>query len=97
VSTPAVTGTGPWRPAEGVRWAVDATGVVVFRDRGRLNLGYPEAGLWDLVARGTPVAWFTSMMAAIGGWELARAEDWTARTLAGWQRDGWVREGRVRG
>lgn len=63
-----------YRPAESTRWAVENTGVLLINAASGATrfLGYPQAAIWDLVARGDSRARVADKLCAIAG--LTREE-----------------------
>jgi hypothetical protein len=83
------------RPAEGVRWAVEDAGVLVVDELRRLNLrlGYPQAAVWDLLARGRELADVAGLIVRVGrGLGQGQGLDTLAGECAAeWLREGWLR------
>jgi hypothetical protein len=92
-----VTGTGKPRPrpAEAAAWTVEPDGIALLNARqGRhLRLGYPEAAVWDLLARQKPEESLLPLLEAIAGLARPQAEELLASCLASWLEEGWLEAG----
>jgi hypothetical protein len=82
-----------------VVWAVESVGLVLIRrdTSKRAVLGYPEAALWDLLSRATPMKRLIPMMAAIAGLTPGSACSWVGTTMQTWAREGWIIAGKEDG
>lgn len=81
-----------YRPAEQVRWAVEAAGVVLIHNTtgAATTLCYPEAAIWELVTRGDSNDRIAAKLCAIAGLELAAAYQLVLDTLAAWREAGFL-------
>jgi len=79
-----------YSPAPGVRWAVEREGIMVINGAQAVEIGYPEAALWDLVVREVPWPRAVGMLSAI-----ARISDVEAAKLAGDTLHEWAASGLV--
>jgi hypothetical protein len=75
--------------APGVRWSVEADGLLVMDGQHRVHrLGYPEAAIWDLVSRGYSPDRCAQMMVYIVGESLDGARALVDRALNQWTEIG---------
>ncbi len=80
-----------YRPARGVRWAVEADGLLLADGAGRVvRIGYPEAAIWDLMARGYRHGKLVPLMTHIAALEPAAAGELVADQLEQWVARGWL-------
>ncbi len=81
-----------FRVARQVRWAVEATGVTLVNDAtgAAVALGYPEAAIWDFVARGEALVSIVEKVAAIASLSRDAARMRIFEAVAEWWEAGWV-------
>ena len=81
-----------FRVAEHVRWAVEAAGVMLINDAtgASLSLGYPQAAIWDFLARGESRERMVAKLCAIAALEPAAAQALAVETIAAWWEAGFV-------
>jgi hypothetical protein len=78
-------------PAPGLSWCVEEGGVTILpQDGPEAFLPYPEAALWDFVARNLPAERVVRMLRAISG--ECEMEKFVGRTLGAWIERGWLVE-----
>jgi hypothetical protein len=77
------------RPAPGVRWAVEDDGILLDDGAGQVaKLGYPEAAIWDLMARGYRHAKLVELVTHIAGLDATAAGALVAECLRRWTARG---------
>lgn len=82
------------RPAAGIRWAVEATGVRLFPAGSAppVFVAYPEAALWDFTCRGLAIPQLEARLAPITDMAPARLGAWRTGVWKRWRELGWVAE-----
>jgi hypothetical protein len=83
-----------FRPANQVHWAVERTGLLLIHaDSGAsCLLGYPDAAVWDLLARGNTPEIVASKLCAIAALAPAEAQALVDALTARWHAAGWLSE-----
>lgn len=78
-----------------VLWAVEPWGVVLFDPRRglRCELTYPDAAIWDLLARGRTVESIRSLLEGIAAISPEEAGEIVSARLSAWEQDGWLETG----
>ncbi|HEV3040912.1 MAG TPA: hypothetical protein VHA33_24305 [Candidatus Angelobacter sp.] len=85
-----------FRCAPGVAWSAESDGIrLVAPDRSfTVRLAYPEAALWDFMARGVSETRATVMMKHIAGFpDDVAASRFIAECLQGWHKQGLITPG----
>ena len=82
-----------YRPAEQVRWAVEAAGVVLISGAtgAATSLSYPEAAIWDLITRGDSSEKIAAKLCAIAGLDAEAAQKLVLDTVEAWRKAGFLR------
>lgn len=82
-----------------VVWTVESYSLLLIRrDTGaQLTLGYPEAALWDLLSRKTPLEKIIQMLAAIAGTGPYATRQLIAKIISKWEEEGWLSRSNVYG
>jgi hypothetical protein len=91
--TPTIPASACFRTTPGTLWSAQAGGVIV-GDHVRndwMQLAYPEAAVWDLLARGRSIADTAGRVRWIAGLSPEAAQ-----TLVQGCADRWLRENRIR-
>ena len=81
-----------YRPADGIAWAVEAAGVLVIDRWGgrRLELGYPQAAIWDLLARGRTIRKTIDMARFILDIHIEDVAALRREEVSTWLEQGWM-------
>lgn len=95
-------GARRYRPAVGLAWSVETAGLRLADGNGAVfDLGYPEAAVWELLARGLDMAKVVDLARWIAGDAPAAAPARVEACIDRWCRAGWIVEiaatGRLRG
>ena len=87
-----------YRVADGVKWAVEAGGVVLIdcATGAGTTLGYPQAAIWDFLTRGESIVSIAAKVCAIASLDQAASEALVAETVAALREAGFltIREAR---
>ncbi len=81
------------RVGPGVSWQVTRRGVRLFRDGATELLGYPEAIVWDLVARGHSIQYITEVLVPSAALAPETAGERISAMLARLEGSGWLTTG----
>ena len=88
-----------YRVADGVKWAVEAGGVVLIdcSTGADKTLGYPEAAIWDFLTRGESSAAIAAKVCAIASLDQAASQALVAETVAALREAGFLAAREARG
>jgi hypothetical protein len=81
-----------YQPREAVLWSVEQTGIRVFDELGgkEMALEYPEAAVWDLIARGQPVARTVEVFRYAAGQTAEEAAEFVRQCVSQWHEEKWI-------
>jgi hypothetical protein len=83
-----------YRPAPGVRWAVEEDGILLDDGAGCIaKVGYPDAAVWDFMVRGYRYGQLVELMTHIAGLDEAAAGELVGECLERWAEGGVLRKG----
>jgi hypothetical protein len=81
-----------YRPADGIAWAVEATGIVVLDELGGrcLKMDYPKAAIWDLLAQGRTLDGIIGVARFIVDRESEDVGALVREHVVAWLQQGWI-------
>jgi hypothetical protein len=81
-----------FQPREAVSWSVEQTGIRVFDELGgkEMALEYPEAAVWDLLARGQPVAGIVEVIRYAAAQTAEEAAELVRLCVSRWHEKKWI-------